>query len=481
MHLRSLLLLAALALSAHSAYAEFRAGAATAEISPTQFPVSVNGGMKDRQVSTIHDPMLARAVALHDGQHTIILCTVDACVIPREICEEAKELVAKELKISKTGLLISATHTHTAATLIGVFQSQPDPAYVKTVAPRLAQGMIQAYRNLEPAELAWGVGSNPADVFNRRWHLKDGRTVENPFGELTDRVQMNPGMSNPNVSIPSGPVDQDVAVLAVRSVADGRPLAALVNYSLHYVGGLPAISADYFGVFCEELRGKLGGEAARYAGKPPFVGILTNGTSGNINNVNYGLAAALKAAEGEQIAAVSARLLDSTLAVYSALKWERSPTLASEERDLTLGVRRPTEAQTAQAREWLATIPKDRDGQWGNRKAIYALETVALAEWPATVPVKLQAHRIGQLSVAAIPCEVFVEIGLELKKETPFARHFTVSLANGYNGYLPTPEHHALGGYETWRARSSYLETGASPKINTALLEMLAALKTRTK
>ena len=54
--------------------------------------------------------------------------------------------------------------------------------------------------------------------------------------------------------------------------------------------------------------------------------------------------------------------------------------------------------------------------------------------------------------------------------------HFTVSLANGYNGYLPTPEHHKLGGYETWRAKSSYLEVDASPKI---VAELKALLTTR--
>jgi hypothetical protein len=72
-----------------------------------------------------------------------------------------------------------------------------------------------------------------------------------------------------------------------------------------------------------------------------------------------------------------------------------------------------------------------------------------------------------------------VEIGLDLKKTTPFTRHFTVSLANGYNGYLPTPEQHKLGGYETWRARSAYLEVEASTKIAEKLKSMLAELKAK--
>ena len=84
--------------------------------------------------------------------------------------------------------------------------------------------------------------------------------------------------------------------------------------------------------------------------------------------------------------------------------------------------------------------------------------------------------RIGDLAITAIPCEVFAETGLEIKAKSPFKSTFTISLANGYNGYLPTPAQHQLGGYETWRARSSYLETDASVKITQSLFEMLGLL-----
>lgn len=68
---------------------------------------------------------------------------------------------------------------------------------------------------------------------------------------------------------------------------------------------------------------------------------------------------------------------------------------------------------------------------------------------------------------------------LHLKRTTPFSRHFTISLANGYNGYLPTEEDHAMGGYETWRARSSYLEVSAATKVTEKLESMLTELKQR--
>ena len=58
-----------------------------------------------------------------------------------------------------------------------------------------------------------------------------------------------------------------------------------------------------------------------------------------------------------------------------------------------------------------------------------------------------------------------------------FKPTFTIELANGCSGYIPTPEQHKLGGYETWPARSSFLETGAAPKIQAALMSLFQQLR----
>ena len=112
---------------------------------------------------------------------------------------------------------------------------------------------------------------------------------------------------------------------------------------------------------------------------------------------------------------------------------------------------------------------------------IYARETMLIKDFPKQVPLILQAFRIGDLAITAAPVEIFVEIGLEIKEKSPFKTTFTTSLANGYNGYLPTPEHHKLGGYETWRARSSYLEVDASTKVSKTLFELLNKLKSEQR
>lgn len=458
-------------------HAEFRAGAFAQDISPTKFPAPVNGNMKGGFAQGVHDPMHARCLAIGNGSHEIIFCVVDACLCPREIMEKAKEITSRKTGVPTARLCISATHTHSAAAMTPAFQSDPDPEYVAALPERIARGLIAAHANLEPAEIGYASADNAEQVFNRRWFVKEGEPYENPFGGMTDRVRMNPGYQSPKVTKPSGPVDPQVSVLAVRSAKDRRPLALLANYSLHYVGGNPAISADYYGAFANAIAARLHADDERYDGKPKFVGIMSNGTSGNINNVNFGAPAPGRLRPGQRIEEVAGSVAATAMKAYEAIPWRSDVTLQSVEEDIRLGVRKAGAEELAKAREILETVPKDKDGQWSAPKAIYAREAVKLADYPDQVPVKLQAHRINDLTIAAIPCEVFVEIGLDLKQNKPRAAHFTISLANGYNGYLPTKQHHEWGGYETWRARSSYLDVDAADKITERLKAMLGKFR----
>src|SRR5207247_9896740 len=103
---------------------------------------------------------------------------------------------------------------------------------------------------------------------------------------------------------------------------------------------------------------------------------------------------------------------------------------------------------------------------------IYALEAIYLHERPRT-ELRLQALRIGELGIAALPNEVFAITGLKLKQRSPLAATFNVELANGAEGYIPPPEQHKLGGYTTWPARTAALEVQAEPKIVETLITLL--------
>ncbi len=450
----------------------FRAGACAQDITPTKFPISVNGGMSDRQATAVHDRLHARCLALDDGTHKLVLVVCDSCMIPRAITDAAKELARKTTGIPPECITISATHTHTAPTVGGVFQSDPDEGYVEYLKEKIAAGIAKAVANLEPARIGWGVGKDPTQVFNRRWKVQPGSALlADPFGKGTDKVRMNPGYQHKDLVEPAGPIDPDVSFVSVQA-RDGRPIALLANYSLHYVGAAPALSADYFAVFAERIRTLLGADQA----EPAFVGIMSNGTSGDINNVNFAKGPRGKQAPGEQNRVVAESVARAVMAVFPSVKHRDWVPLASAQKEIELGVRQPNEKELERARDILARAKKP---VLSGLAEIYARETVLIAKFPSKVKILLQAHRVGDLGIVSTPCETFVEIGLEIKKKSPLPHTFTIELANGYNGYLPTPEQHAVGGYETWRARSSYLEVNASPRITETILGLLQEVAPR--
>jgi neutral ceramidase len=467
--MRRILLFLALALSSAELRAgELKAGAFAQDVTPEKFPVSVNGGFSDRKATAANDPLHARCLVLDDGTTKLAIVVVDSCMIPREILDAAKALAEKKTGIPAANILISATHTHTAPTVAGVFQSDPEAEYVKFLTQRIADGIEKARKNLAPAKLAWGVAEEPNQVFNRRWKMKPGVKNLDPFGGDTDKVKMNPPRMSPDLLEPAGPTDPRVTVLSVRT-ADGKPLALFANYSLHYVGDLPPLSADYFGVFANSVAAKL------KAGKD-FVGILSNGTSGDVNNINF-KAEAKKTMPGDRCRLVADAVATTAVKAIDGAEYSDRIELKSVTTEIVLGVRKPSAEEIKRAE---GILEKAKGRELKGYEEVYARETVLIAKYPDTVKVPLQVTRVGGLAVVAIPCETFTEVGLEIKKNISVLKTTcVVSLANGYFGYLPTPAQHALGGYETWRARSSFLEVEASPKIEKAISGLMKDLLTK--
>jgi hypothetical protein len=448
----------------------FRAGAATSNISPW-LGLSINGNMHDHKAEFVHDELHARALVLDDGRGRLALVVADSCMIPREIVAEAKQRIRERSGLPADRVVISATHAHSCPTSGAVFQSEPDLHYRQFLAMRIADAVQQAVQNLAPARIGWGVGRNDRQVFNRRWKMKPGTIPADPFGKTTDQVKMNPPAGSPNLVEPAGPIDPDVSVVAVQA-PDGRPIALLANYSLHYVGGVGPnhASADYFGAFADRVQRRL--EADRL--DPPFVAMMTNGTSGDINNTNFRTPRPRKPPYG-QIDAVADDLATEAVRVARGVDRHDRAVLDARAADLMLGVRRPGQEELARAE---TLVGRANGPDLKTVEEIYAREALLLNRYPGEVPVTVQALRIGSLGIVSIPCEVFAEIGLEIKGKSPYRPTFTIELANGYNGYLPTKAQHALGGYETWRARSSYLEVDAAAKITDKALELLRELKT---
>lgn len=450
--------------------AVFRAGAAKGVITPW-LGVSIAGSMRPNYARNVHDELHARCVVLDDGTTRLAITIVDNCLIPREVFDSAKRMVKEKTGLPMEQMMMAATHTHSAPTVSPAFQNRPDPDYREWLIVRLADTVRRALNNLEPARIAWGVGEEGSQVFNRRWFMKPETELRSPLGR-TDTVRMNPPAGHSTLVKPAGPTDPEVPVVSVQS-ADGRPLALLANYTLHYVGGTRGseISADYFGMFADRIQEMI--DADRL--DPPFVGMLSNGASGDINNIDFRTRRERKQPY-EQMRLVADTVAAEAFRVHRELEYS-TPKLRSAQKEIRLGVRKPSAAELEEAKALIAGLRAKGRTDLKSREEIYAQETIELADYPDEVGIIVQVFRIGDLAIVALPTETFVEIGLEIKERSPFKPTFVIELANGYNGYLPTVKHHELGGYETWRAKSSYLEVQAAPKIVKAAIGLLESLK----
>lgn len=446
----------------------FRAGAASVDITPKVFPLNMPGGFSANMAESAHDPLHARALVLDDGTTKLAMVVVDTLGAGPDVLDEAKAIAGAKTGMAADKMLISSTHTHTGPPLNT--RSEPAAAYRKLFVEGVAESIIQAHAALQPAAVGAAAHPLPDEVFNRRWYLKPGKMPLNPFGRM-DTVKMNPGTSPDVLDRPAGPTDPDITILSVEDTKR-RQVALFANYSLHYVGGSPPaqISADYFGEFARIM-------PSRLRGNGKLVAMMSNGTSGDINNIPFGTIRPPRE-PFEQIRIVAQKAADAVWHAHRKIEKHRADVrLGMLQREITLKYRRPAAQDVAEARAILAIKDKDAVEKLPRLAQNYAGSVVAAAERKEeTITVKLQAIRIGDFAVCGIPFETFVEIGLDLKKRSPFPQTMVIGLANGRHGYLPTLEQHKLGGYETWLGTNSVQED-TSVILTNNLLEMLAELK----
>lgn len=447
-----------------------QAGAATSNITP-EIGGLVVGGFSPFPSTHIHDELHARCLVLEDGQQRLAIVVCDLLGAARQMFDEAARLVENECGIPRQALLMSCTHTHSASSALSDNRydsvSTELTAYQRFVARRVADGVRRAVNLLQPAEVGFAAVDVPGQVFNRRWFMKEGTVPPNPFGGI-DRVKMNPGYSQ-NLVKPAGPTDSQVSLLAVRAKS-GEWISVLANYSLHYVGDVGAghISSDYFGVFCQRLEGLLGAKDQ----DPPLVALLSNGTSGDVNNNDYSRPSGPQGPRYSKIRKVAEEVAQASVKALRSVAWMSEAKLDSRFTDLPVKQRRPTPEQITWAEQTLAQPVALGKGSASVLPRAYAERCLKLKDAPEQIRIPVQALRIGPAAITGIPCETFAETGLDLKARSPFQPTWTHSIAGGYFGYLPTPTQHELGGYETWLG-TSRLEPQASVKITHTLLEQL--------
>lgn len=452
--------------------AELKAGAAAVDVTPTQFPVLVNGNMLSSSASRATSKLHARAIVLDDGRERLAIVVVDSCMMPRDFLDDAKHLASKRTKIRPERMLISATHTHTAPAAMGCLGTDPDSQYVPFLREKLAEAIAAAEAHLEPAQVGWAV-KNAADYTAlRRWIIRPDRRISDPFGNPTGRANMHAGANWDNVTGESGPEDPDLSLISIQSL-QGRPIAVLANFSMHYFSGVEALNADYYGLFCEGLQTRLG--QADRADHPPFVAAISHGCSGDIWRRDY----SQKPYKDQDwtVTGYAESLLDIAESGLKTIKYDAHADLSMAETRMELKYRVPD----AQRLQWAKQIVDEMGDRLPKTvEEVYAREQIILHERQST-EIVVQALRIGAIAIATTPNETYALTGLKLKLQSPLPQTMVIELANGGDGYIPPPEQHLLGGYNTWAARSAGLEVAAEPKISAAAMELLEKVAGRPR
>lgn len=446
-----------------SVFAGFRAGAAVVDVTPTEFPVYVNGGMLSRMSKEVKSKVYARAIAFDDGKNRLAIVIVDSCMVPRELLDEAKKLASKATKIPVENMLIAATHTHSAPSSFGALGTPSDKKYEAFLVPRLAEAIKTAVADLQPAQVGATVVDANKFTALRRWIRRPDKMLVDPFGNRSIRANMHPGPRSPDATGPSGPEDPDLSILSVQT-RDGHPIALLANFANHYVGG-PTIGSDYFGMFADRINAKVS-EKLLVGSEPALIAMMSQGTSGDVWLYDYFNEGPRKRPD---ISVYTDGMVALAYKAYQTIEYKHDVTVAIAQTELPLNYRVPD----AQHLHWAkGVVDAMKEELPKNTTEVYAREAVLLHEMQST-KIVLQAARIGEIGITAMPNEVYALTGLKLKALSPLKTTFNIELANGADGYIPPPEQHELGGYNTWPARSAGLEVQAEPKIVETVAQLL--------
>jgi hypothetical protein len=398
----------------------------------------------------IHDHLFARALVLANEQTAIAFVSVDVLALPQHFIERVRSAINARTGIRPGGALIAATHTHAGPVTITTFfnpEESVDLNYMDHLAEAIVDSVATAWRARFPARVGVGAGCATGIGVNRR---------------------------TPDKS----PVDEEVGIIKIEDAA-GETRAALINHSCHPTVLGPnnlLVTGDFPAFAIERIETALG---------PGGFAMFTNGTQGNISMGHSSELSAIGVVTPgrtfERAVELGGRLAEAALASLPEIETTDEPPLGASRRLINLPLKKLPSLAEAEAALAAAEARLDRlTGDPAMAEAVnhakserlycsitrfYAKETSALN---GRLPVELQGLRIGAAVFVAVPAEVFVEIGLQIKRRAA-RRIFIVGIANGYIGYLTTEAAHAMGGYEV-------VSSKCAPEAESALIEETLAL-----
>lgn len=433
--LTSVCCFAAFAATVHAG--AFQAGAASVVISPPD-GTPMAGFYSFRGSNGVIDDLYAKAIVVEQDGAKAALVVLDLSGTTRPAVAAARKLIADQCGIPPERVMISATHTHSGPVqlrdnLMDEITGAKQPLaqeFGNQLPVQIARAVAEANAKLAPAQATGGLGREEHLSFNRRSWMKDGTVAWMP-------------KLNPNIVRPAGPIDPDVGVLYFAAATKkDAPLAAYVNFAMHAtaVGGTK-ICADYPGALYQRMGEFLG---------PQAVTLFANGCCGNINQIDPQWA-------GQRNGAPEAARIGTVLAAAVFKLWPQLQPLHSfapraRSVQVTLPRRQITEEEVVAARSLAERFGKEKLTTPAMANAVCVLDTVQHKDTPLQAEVQVIAFS-DEVAIVALPGEIFVELGLAIKKASPFPHTLIAELANGSIGYIPNSSAYPEGQYEIVSAR----------------------------
>ncbi len=446
------LLLFCLATITVTAAEPLRVGVAEVDITPpVEFPMA--GYYHERLATGSKDPLKAKAVVFVGEKTQAAWVVCDLTGIATDLSQAVRQQAAKATGIPAEHIILSATHSHTAPDYtkslyqhLGKAPATPRTEYAGRLIDGIAQAIIKAKEAAAPVTLHAGSAEQTTPVsFCRRSVMRDGS------------VKTWVGLKHPQAVRLAAPIDPEIGLVRIDS-ADGKPLGVLSNFALHLdtVGGLEW-AGDYPYYIEQSLRKAL---------KTDVISIFGTGTCGDINHVDPTGQPRLKTDFiGNSLGETAAQSLGKLTAI-------EQPTLQVRRAVVPLPLQDVSPAEVQHAVQLITAVQKGEKIEFLDHVTAYkhlVLDQFRHAEpnpqsaaflslglshacknIGETLPVEVHVITLGaDVAIVTLPGEVFVELGLAIKRASPFRTTFVVELSQVVETiYIPTRSASVGGGYE---------------------------------
>ena len=435
---------------------KFEFGFARQDITPG-YGVPLCGYFNPRPNRGVFDFLALKAAVFRTGDAVAAIVSYDLCMLDSKFVDgiDARLRAAGSPLAGKT--LYCATHTHTGPYTNRLFGYTPDPGYMNEVADKTVAALNQAYASLAPAELFAAETECATLAFNRRYIMKDGKTLTNP------------GKLNPDIDRPEGGIDPKIILLEVRQ--EDRPVLLLANISNHTdtIGG-DFVSADWPGRMERAIQHELGFDL-------PVMTIIA--PQGNINHFDvrtpgdqtgYEEACRIgKAYAGVILSSLYQLKKQENTAIRSAVREFAAPYLRLSDEEYAEAKRVYEENKDAVMEAGKDFTSEDIARGVPFVKKFFAEMAIECRENPIRekrIQKQIMISFDDQLAIVSLPAEPFVELGNAIRAQSPYPLTVLAALGMGEVGYVGLRRHYGNGGYETSPSR-----TLADPTVGEAMIE----------